>query len=537
MSFGLIGRRVATSALALFAASGITAAQDISGNEEGGSDKPNILVIWGDDIGVHNISAYNHGIMGYQTPNIDSLAAEGALFTDSYAQQSCTAGRASFILGQHPFRTGLLTIGMPGDDQGIPDWAPTIADMLKDHGYATGQFGKNHLGDQDKHLPTNHGFDEFFGNLYHLNAEEEPETYYYPKDPAFREQYGPRGVIKASADGQIEDTGPLTRERMQTVDEEFMAAALDFMDRSVEQDQPFFIWYNATRMHVWTHLKPESDGVTGIGLYPDGMVEHDGQVGQLLDKLDELGIEDNTIVMYSTDNGAETVTWPDGGITPFLGEKGTTWEGGFRIPMIVKWPDVIEPGRKINGIFSHEDWFPTFAAAVGDDDIVDDLADEDGATLNGKEFRVHLDGYNQMPYLAGETDQSPRSEIMYFDQGGNLNAVRVQNWKIHFAILEGNITDAVREVPGWPVVINLKADPYERAWEDSEMYRRWYADNMWTFVPVQNYVKEFFSTIPDYPYEMGGSLTAANLGYQTLQNQQYLERLQNVEEFMPRSRQ
>ena len=281
------------------------------------TEKPNILVIWGDDIGVHNISAFNHGVMGYQTPNIDRIANEGAMFTDFYAQQSCTAGRASFILGQHPFRTGLLTIGMPGSDHGIPDWAPTIADLLKNHGYATAQFGKNHLGDQDKHLPTNHGFDEFFGNLYHLNAEEEPETYFYPKDPEFRKKYGPRGVIKSNADGKIEDTGPMSRKRMETADEEFLAAGLDFIDRSNKAKKPFFVWFNSTRMHVWTRLKKESEGVTGIGLYPDGMVEHDGHVGQLLKKLDDLGIADNTIVIYSTDNGAETVTWPDGGITPF----------------------------------------------------------------------------------------------------------------------------------------------------------------------------------------------------------------------------
>jgi arylsulfatase A-like enzyme len=288
-------------------------------------ERPNILVIWGDDIGYHNISAYSHGVMGYRTPNIDRIAREGALFTDSYGEQSCTAGRAAFILGEHPFRTGLLTIGMPGSSHGIPDWAPTIADLLKAQGYMTAQFGKNHLGDRDGHLPTAHGFDEFFGNLYHLNAEEEPESYYYPKDPAFRQQFGPRGVIHswANPDGaqRIEDTGPLTSQRMETVDEEFLAGGLDFVERAHEANRPFFMWFNTTRMHVWTHLKPESVGVTGVGLYPDGMVEHDGHVGRLLDKLDELGIADNTIVMYSTDNGAEVVTWPDGGTTPFHGRR------------------------------------------------------------------------------------------------------------------------------------------------------------------------------------------------------------------------
>ncbi|WP_118136581.1 arylsulfatase [Oceanicella sp. SM1341] len=493
---------------------------------------PNILVIWGDDIGVHNVSAYNHGIMGYQTPNIDSIAAEGALFTDSYAQQSCTAGRASFILGEHPFRTGLLTIGMPGDDHGIPDWAPTIADLAKEHGYMTGQFGKNHLGDQDHHLPTNHGFDEFFGNLYHLNAEEEPEGYFYPKDPAFREQYGPRGVIRASADGEIEDTGPLTKQRMETVDEEFLASALDFLQRASDQSTPFFMWFNTTRMHVWTHLKPEAVGTTGKGLYPDGMVEHDGMVGQVLDKLDELGLADNTIVVYSTDNGAEVASWPDGGTTPFKGEKGSTWEGGFRVPLLVKWPGVIDPGTKLNGIISQEDWFPTFAAAMGDPDIVEKL--QQGTTLNGKEFKVHLDGYNMLPWLSGEAEQSPRREIMYFDQGGNLNAVRYADWKIHFATVDGNIAEGIRNTPAWPVVVNLKADPYEKNWEESGMYLRWYAENtMWTFVPIQAEIKKFFQTIPGFPYQTGSSLTASNLGYQTLRNADLVQRLQDVENVMP----
>jgi arylsulfatase A-like enzyme len=493
--------------------------------QEQEQQQPNILVIWGDDIGVHNISAYNHGIMGYQTPNIDRLAEEGAMFTDAYGQQSCTAGRAAFILGQHPFRTGLLTIGMPGSDHGIPEWSPTIADVLKEQGYATAQYGKNHLGDQDQHLPTNHGFDEFFGNLYHLNAEEEPESYYYPKDPAFREQFGPRGVIRASADGEVQDTGPLTRDRMETVDEEFLAGALDFIERSNQQGQPFFLWFNATRMHVWTHLKEESVGVTGIGLYPDGMVEHDGMVGQLLDKLDELGIAENTIVMYSTDNGAETVSWPDGGTTPFKGEKGTTWEGGFRVPLLVKWPGVIEPGQKINEIVSHEDWLPTFGAAAGNSDVVEQL--ENGATLNGKEFRVHLDGYNLLPFLSGEEAGSPRREIFYFDQAGNLNAVRVNDWKAHFAVLEGAINEAERSVPAWPLVVNLKADPYEKAWEESGMYLRWYAENtMWTFVPVQRFIKGFFDTFDDYPYQAGSSLTASNLGYNTLRNAELMQRLE-----------
>ena len=490
--------------------------------------KPNIIVIWGDDIGVHNISAYNHGIMGYKTPNIDRLAKEGMMFTDSYAQQSCTAGRASFILGQHPFRTGLLTIGMPGSDHGIPDWSPTIADLMKEQGYATGQFGKNHLGDQDKHLPTNHGFDEFFGNLYHLNAEEEPETYYYPKDQEFRKKYGPRGVIHSFADGKINDTGPLTRKRMETIDEEIHSAAMDFMERQVKAKKPVFMWYNSTRMHVWTRLEKESQGKTGIGLYPDGMVEHDSMVGQVLDKIDELGIADNTIVVYSTDNGAETFSWPDGGITPFHGEKGTTWEGGFRVPLLVRWPGKIKAGTVSNEIVSQEDWMPTFAAAAGEPDVVEKL--KAGYNANGKQFKVHPDGYNLLPYLTGKEEQSPRKEIYYFSQGGELNAVRVNHWKIHFATINGNIATGTRETPGWPLIINLKADPYEKMWKEGDLgYFRWYADNMWTFVPVQGFIKKFLATIPEYPSQSGSSLNAGAINYSTLKAAEAMKRLQNLE--------
>ena len=487
------------------------------------TSKPNILVIWCHYFGPHNISAYNHGIMGYQTPNIDRIAKEGALFTDAYAQQSCTAGRASFILGQHPFRTGLLTIGMPGSDHGIPDWAPTIADLVKDHGYMSGQFGKNHLGDQDKHLPTNHGFDEFFGNLYHLNAEEEPETYYYPKDPEFAKKFGPRGVIKSTADGKIEDTGPMTRERMETADEDFLASGLDFIDRAHKAKKPFFVWMNTTRMHVWTRLKKESQGRTGIGLYPDGMAEHDDHVGMLLAKLDELGIAENTIVIYSTDNGAETVSWPDGGITPFKGEKGTTWEGGFRVPLVVRWPGVIEPGTKNNDIISHEDWMPTLMAAVGDSDIVDKL--KQGHTANGKQWKVHLDGYNFMPRFKGEVDEGPRNQIFYFDPNGNLNAVRWDDWKIHFAVLEGNITNAQRIETSWPIVINLKADPYEHAWEESAMYLRWMADNMWLFVPVQVEIQNFLATLDGYPFQEGMPLNAGGINYRSLKALKILDQI------------
>ncbi|PZX48526.1 arylsulfatase [Algoriphagus chordae] len=467
-------------------------------------DKPNILVLWGDDIGWSNVSAYNMGMMGYKTPNIDRLAKEGAVFTDWYAQQSCTAGRAAFILGQHPFRTGLLTIGMPGAKQGIQENQPTIAELLKPHGYTSGQFGKNHLGDRDEHLPTNHGFDEFFGNLYHLNAEEEPESYYYPKDPDFRKKYGPRGVLHSYADGRIQDTGPLTKKRMETVDKEFTNAAIEFIEKAHADGKPFFVWLNSTRMHVWTHLEEGSDGVTGIGLYPDGMVEHDKAIGQVLAKLEELGIIDNTIIMYSTDNGAEKFTWPDGGTTPFAGEKGTTWEGGFRVPSIIRWPGVIEPGTIYNDIFSHEDMMPTLVAAAGEPNIKEKVLT--GYQANGKTFKAHLDGYNMLPYFKGEVSESPRKEIFYFDAAGNMNAIRYNNFKLHFTIMEGSIAEAYRKSPSWPVVINLRADPFEVSW-NSALYIKWYADNMWMFVPAQQKAAEFLATFKDFPPVKGSSLS------------------------------
>jgi arylsulfatase A-like enzyme len=473
-------------------------------------EQPNILVIFGDDIGWSNISAYNHGMLGYKTPNIDRLAKEGAMFTDYYTQQSCTAGRAAFILGQHPFRTGLLTIGMPGSPHGITKNMPTIADLLKPLGYTCGQFGKNHLGDRDEHLPTVHGFDEFFGNLYHLNAEEEPESYYYPKDPEFRKKFGPRGVLHSYADGKggqkVEDTGPLTKKRMPTADEEFLGAASKFIDKAVDEEKPFFVWMNTTRCHVWTHLKPESYGKSGIDIYADGMMETDGHVGQLLNKLDKLGIADNTIVIYTTDNGAETVSWPDGGNTPFKGEKGTTWEGGFRSPCLVRWPGMIKPGTVYNNIMSGEDWMPTLLAAAGEPDIKDKLLK--GYKVGNKTFKAHLDGYNFMPFFKGEVKESPRHEIFYFDQGGNLNAVRYDDWKVHFTITKGDITQALREKPAWPVVVNLRADPYEKAPEESKMYVRWYAENtMWTFVPIQNFVGKFLESFKAFPPERGSSLS------------------------------
>ncbi|WP_446720848.1 arylsulfatase [Mesorhizobium sp. L-8-10] len=494
---------------------------------------PNILVIFGDDIGIPQISAYTMGLMGYRTPNIDRIAAEGAIFTDSYGQQSCTAGRASFILGQEPFRTGLLTIGMPGDPHGIQDWMPTIADVLKTKGYATGQFGKNHLGDRDEHLPTNHGFDEFFGNLYHLNAEEEPEGYFYPKDPEFREKFGPRGVIKSSADGQIEDTGPLNTKRMETVDEEFLAAAVDFIDRQHQAEKPFFVWFNSTRMHVFTHLKPDSMGKTGMGIHADGMAEHDGHVGQLLKKLDDLGIAEDTIVIYTTDNGAEIALWPDGAMTPFRSEKGTTWEGGMRIPMMVRWPGVVKPGTQINEPVTLMDWLPTFAAAAGIPDIKEQM--KQGFQAGTKSFKVHLDGFDLTGLLKGEAEQPPRDAVYYFDQGGNLNAIRWNDWKLSFATAShGNIATATREVPSWALITNLRMDPYERGLEEGGGALDFLARNIWLLVPIQGKIKEFFQDFDQYPFQTGSSLNAGGINYGWLQQQAALKRLSDLERLAPR---
>ena len=489
--------------------------------------KPNILVIFGDDIGIPQISAYSMGMMGYKTPNIDRIAKEGAIFTDSYGQQSCTAGRAAFILGQESFRTGLLTIGMPGDPHGIAEWMPTIADVLKGQGYATGQFGKNHLGDRDEHLPTNHGFDEFFGNLYHLNAEEEPEGYFYPKDPEFKKKYGPRGVIHSKANGKVEDTGPLNVARMPTIDEEFLGATQKFIASSVKNEKPFFVWFNTTRMHVFTHLKKESLGKTGKGMHADGMVEHDGMIGQLLDQLDELKIADNTIVLYTTDNGAEIALWPDGAMTPFRSEKGTTWEGGFRIPMLARWPGVIKPGTVYNDIISLIDWFPTLCSAAGVPDVKEKLAA--GFNTNGKTFKVHLDGYNFMPYFQGKQKTAPRDSIMYFEQSGNLNAIRWFDWKISFAVIKGNIATGTREVTNWAMITNLRMDPYERGLEEGGEALKFFAQQMWLLVPVQGKIKQFFTDYDKFPHQKGSSLNAGNVGYGLLRQTDALKRLKEVE--------
>ena len=464
------------------------------------TEKPNILVIWGDDIGQFNISAYNMGMMGYKTPNIDRIAKQGALFTDWYGQQSCTAGRAAFITGQSPMRTGLTKVGLPGAPEGMKKEDPTIAELLKPLGYMTGQFGKNHLGDRDEMLPSNHGFDEFFGNLYHLNAEEEPEHADYPKDPEFKKKFGPRGVIKSYANGEITDTGPLTRKRMETIDDEVTTAALDFMDRADKAEKPFFVWWNSTRMHIWTHLKEESKGKTGLGVYADGMVEHDGHVGQLLDKLKELGIEDNTIVMYSTDNGAEVFSWPDGGTTMFRNEKATQWEGGFRVPTAIRWPGVIEPGTVINEIGAHEDMLPTLLAAAGDSTVKEDLLK--GKQVEKANFKVHLDGYNLLPVLQGKTDKWPREEFLYWTDDGSVAALRYNNWKITFMMQDADGIDVWQNpytVLRAPMIANLRMDPFERAFEEGIGYPRWWVDHMFIFAPAGAYVGKWLQSFKEFP--------------------------------------
>ena len=463
-------------------------------------DKPNIVVIWGDDIGWYNISAYNLGVMGYETPNIDRIASEGALFTDWYGQQSCTAGRAAFLTGQSPIRTGLLKVGLPGAKEGLMEADPTVAGLLKEYGYMTAQYGKNHLGDLDEHLPTNHGFDEFLGNLYHLNAEEEPENPDYPKNPEFKKKFGPRGVIRATADGQIEDTGPLTKKRMETIDEEVTAGALDFMDRAHDSGKPFFLWWNSTRMHIWTHLKPESEGVTGLGVYPDGMVEHDAMVGQILDKLEELGIADNTIVIYSTDNGAEVMTWPDGGTTPFAGEKNTQWEGGYRVPAMIRWPGVIKPGTRINDIGSHEDMLPTLLAAAGTDDIKERLRDG-GVRAIDRRYKVHLDGYNLLPALKGEAEW-PRKEFLYWTDDGNLAALRYDQWKVHFLEQRGHGFDVWQEPfveLRLPKLVSVRSDPFERAPHEGMGYQKWRLERAFVLVPAQAFVANWLSSFQEFP--------------------------------------
>jgi arylsulfatase A-like enzyme len=477
--------------------------------------KPNILVIFGDDIGYWNVSAYSRGMMGFRTPNIDRIAKEGAIFTDHYAQQSCTAGRAAFITGQSCFRTGLLKVGLPGAKEGLSEKDPTLADLLKPLGYATGQFGKNHLGDRNEFLPTVHGFDEFFGNLYHLNAEDEPEHADYPKNPEFKKMFGPRGVLKCKASDKddptedprfgrvgkqtIEDTGPLTSKRMQTVDDEFLAASLDFMERQVKADKPFFCWFNSTRTHIYTFLKPESKGKTGLGVYADAMTELDGMVGQLLKKVDDLGVADNTIVIWTTDNGAEVFSWPDGGTTPFKGEKNTNWEGGYRVPCAMRWPGVIKPGTEINHITSHEDFVPTLVSAAGDPNVTEKLLA--GHEAAGKTFKVHLDGYDQRDVLAG-TGPGKRDEFFYWTDDGNLAGLRYERWKMVF-LEQREEGLAVWENPmiplRFPKLIDIKGDPFERAQTDAGEYDRWRVEHAFMLVPAQAYVAKHLQTYAAFP--------------------------------------
>jgi arylsulfatase len=481
------------------------------------AQKPNIVIIWGDDIGQFNISAYNMGMMGYRTPNIDSIAMEGAVFTDWYGQQSCTAGRAAFITGQSPIRTGLTKVGLPGAPEGLKKEDPTLAEMLKPLGYATGQFGKNHLGDRNDMLPTVHGFDEWFGNLYHLNAEEEPENVDYPKDPAIKAKFGPRGVLHCVATDQddatvdprfgrvgkqkCEDTGALTRKRMETVDEEVTAGAINFMEKAAKDHKPFFVWWNSSRMHIFTHLKKESDGKTGQGVYADGMVEHDGHVGQLLAKLQELGIENNTIVMYSSDNGAETLSWPDGGTTMFRSEKATNWEGAFRVPTLIRWPGVIKAGTIVNGICAHEDMMPTLLAAAGDTTVKEDLLK--GLKIGDMTYKVHLDGYNLMPFFKGDEKESPRKEFIYWTDDGSVAALRYSDYKVTF-LKQNAVGLRVWQHPfeelRAPLLTSLRMDPFERAEEENAMgYQRWYIEHMFAFAPAAAYIGNWLQSFREFP--------------------------------------
>jgi arylsulfatase len=475
-------------------------------------DKPNILVIWGDDIGTWNISHNNRGMMGYKTPNIDRIADEGLSFTDYYAQQSCTAGRAAFISGSVPVRSGMTKVGLPGAAQGWQKTDVTMATVLKSLGYVTGQFGKNHQGDRDEHLPTMHGFDEFFGSLYHLNAEEEPENRDYPADmvlangKTFLEQFGPRGVLRsfANPDGtqRIENTGPLTRKRMETVDQETVDAAEVFIRNAVAGGKPFFVWWNATRMHFRTHVSEENTGLSGPNgdEYSDGMVEHDMQVGELLALVDELGIASNTVVMYSTDNGPHYNTWPDAGTTPFRSEKNSNWEGAYRVPTFVRWPGQFPAGETLNGIVSHEDWLPTFSAIAGNPDIAAQL--REGVALNGRSYRNHIDGYNQLDYLKGTVAQSPRREFWYVNDDGQVVAARYDDWKVVFLENRGEAFGVWREPfveLRAPLLFNLRRDPFEKAQHNANTYNDWFLDRPFVVVPIQALAAKFLQTMVDYP--------------------------------------
>ena len=469
-----------------------------------GGKKPNILVIFGDDVGQTNLSVYGRGVVGYWTPNIDRIAKEGMMFTDYYAEQSCTAGRSTFITGQCTLRTGLSKVGVPGSTVGLQARDCTIAEILKPLGYATGQFGKNHLGDKDEFLPTNHGFDEFFGNLYHLNAEEEPEQRTYPTDPEFRKRFGPRGVIKSSADGKIEDTGPLTKKRMETIDDETSAAAMDFMDRQVKASKPFFCWFNSTRMHFRTHVRAEHRspaGLTAKTEYADGMIEHDATIGTILKKLDDLGIANDTIVIYTTDNGPHQNSWPDAATTPFRSEKNTNWEGAYRVPAMIRWPGRIKPDQVSNEIISGLDWFPTLVAVAGEPDIGKKLLT--GYQAGAKPFKVHLDGYNQLPYLLGQNERTARKEFIYFNDDNDLVGVRYENWKAVFEEQRAQGTMRIWAEPFTklriPKLFDLRSDPYERADVTSNTYYDWFMSQPYIIFAAQTVVAKFLETFKEYP--------------------------------------
>jgi len=500
-------------------------AMTLVASAHGVTKRPNILVIWGDDIGITNLSAYSKGLMGYKTPNIDRIAKEGMMFTDHYAGQSCTAGRSTFITGQSVARTGLSKVGLPGAKEGIQPTTITLAEVLKNMGYATAQFGKNHLGDRDEFLPTNHGFDEFYGNLYHLNAEEEPELPDYPKDPEFRKKYGPRGVIHSFADGKIEDTGPLTKKRMETIDDDIQARSQDFIERQVKAGKPFFVWVNYTHMHFRTHTKKESLGQAGPGqsFYHDTMIDHDKNVGALLDTLDKLGIANNTIVIYSTDNGPHMNTWPDGAMTPFRNEKNSGWEGGFRVPAMIRWPSHIKPGQVSNEIFSTLDWFPTLVAAAGDPNIKQKLKKGYKATAStGRFYKNYLDGYDQLPYLTGKEKKGRRKEVWYFSDEMDLLALRYGNWKLHFMVQDqpGTMEIWQREFRNlrMPLIINLRTDPFERAPITSNTYWDWYIDHAFLLYPLADVLSKFMATFKEYPpAQAPGSFTIGGVKKALLQ--------------------
>jgi arylsulfatase len=484
------------------------------------NQQPNILVIWGDDIGTWNISHTNRGMMGYQTPNIDRIAKEGVGFTDYYAQQSCTAGRAAFIGGVVPVRTGMTKVGLPGAKEGWQKTDVTMATVLKSQGYATGQFGKNHQGDRDEHLPTMHGFDEFLGNLYHLNAEEEPENADYPKNPEFLKKFGPRGVLHTWSDGKggqkIENTGLLTKKRMETIDDETVAAAKDFIIRQTKAGKPWFVWWNGTRMHFRTHVKAAHRGISGQDEYSDGMVEHDMHVGELLKLIDDLGLADNTIVQYSTDNGPHYNTWPDAGTTPFRSEKNSNWEGAYRVPAFIRWPGRFPAGTTLNGIVSHEDWLPTFAAAAGATDVKEQLLK--GVSLNGRSYKNHIDGYNLLDYLSGTVKESPRKEFIYVNDDGQVVAMRYDAWKAVFLENRGEAFGVWREPfteLRVPLLFNLRRDPFEKAQHNSNTYNDWFLDRAFVLVPIQGMAAKFLMSMKDYP----PSQTAGSFNLEKIQKQ------------------